>query len=345
MENRASYTLVGGFVLALLVVGAIFVSWLARFELADNRTYYYIYFRGSVAGLSEGSTVRLRGVPIGTVTRIEIDAKNIELIEVTIAVKSGTPIKTNTVAQLAAQGITGLAYISLSGGTTAAEILRPREGKRRATIPSIPSPLERLFEEAPNVIASANLVAERAATLLSEDNVNRITNILVQLESLVVTAADRRQDIEILFDDLRKTMASAKGVAENADGLVKDARGSLLRLENETVGALADTRKLMRDADRLVVGAQPAISDLRQTAQNFAKMATQLEALARDTRTPVRNFADQGLYEFSQFVVEARQLVAALQRLSLQMERDPARFLFGDQTRGFEPSRREPPRR
>ena len=41
----------------------------------------------------------------------------------------------------------------------------------------------------------------------------------------------------------------------------------------------------------------------------------------------------------------ARQLIAALQRLSQQLERDPARFLFGDQTRGFEPLRREPPRR
>jgi phospholipid/cholesterol/gamma-HCH transport system substrate-binding protein len=288
MENRASYTLVGGFVLALLVIGALFVGWLARYELADDRTFYYIYFRGSVAGLSEGSTVRLRGVPVGTVTKIEIDAKNIELIEVTIAIKSGTPIKTNTVAQLAAQGITGLAYISLSGGTMSAEMLRPREGKRRATIPAIPSPMERLFEEAPNVIASANLVAERAATLLSDDNVNRIGNILVQLESLVVAAADRRPDIETLFDDMRQTMGSAKKVAEQADLLVK---------------------------------------------------------VARETRAPVRSFADQGLYEFSQFVVEARQLVSALQRLTLQLERDPARFLFGDQTRGFETPRREPPRR
>jgi phospholipid/cholesterol/gamma-HCH transport system substrate-binding protein len=97
----------------------------------------------------------------------------------------------------------------------------------------------------------------------------------------------------------------------------------------------------MRDADRLVVGTQPAIADLRQTAQNFARMASQLETLARETRAPVRSFADQGLYEFSQFVVEARQLVSALQRLTLQLERDPARFLFGDQTRGFDPSRRE----
>jgi phospholipid/cholesterol/gamma-HCH transport system substrate-binding protein len=345
MENRASYTLVGGFVLALLVIGALFVGWLARYELADDRTFYYIYFRGSVAGLSEGSTVRLRGVPVGTVTKIEIDAKNIELIEVTIAIKSGTPIKTNTVAQLAAQGITGLAYISLSGGTMSAEMLRPREGKRRATIPAIPSPMERLFEEAPNVIASANLVAERAATLLSDDNVNRIGNILVQLESLVVAAADRRPDIETLFDDMRQTMGSAKKVAEQADLLVKDARGSLQRIEKEAVGTLADTRTLMRDADRLVVGTQPAIADLRQTAQNFARMASQLETLARETRAPVRSFADQGLYEFSQFVVEARQLVSALQRLTLQLERDPARFLFGDQTRGFETPRREPPRR
>ena len=90
-----------------------------------------------------------------------------------------------------------------------------------------------------------------------------------------------------------------------------------------------------------MTGAQPLLGDLRQGAQGFARLATQAEALVRDTRGPLRGFADQGLHEFSQFVVEARQLVAALQRLSLQMERDPARFLFGDQTRGFDPSRRE----
>jgi phospholipid/cholesterol/gamma-HCH transport system substrate-binding protein len=322
MENRASYTLVGAFVLVVLLAGAAFAVWLARFELKEERTFYYIYFRGSVAGLSEGSAVRLRGVPVGTVTGIAIDQRNVELIEVTIALKAGTPVKTDTTATLASQGITGVAYVSLTGGSNAAAPLLPREGKRRATIPSVASPLEKLFEEAPNVIASTGIVAARAAALLSEDNVARIASILRSV------------------DDLATTLA-ARGAAEAARQLADDARAAMARVEREATAAIGDTRVLLRDADRLVTGAQPLLGDLRQGAQGFARLATQAEALVRDTRGPLRGFADQGLHEFSQFVVEARQLVAALQRLSLQMERDPARFLFGDQTRGFDPSRRE----
>jgi hypothetical protein len=62
----------------------------------------------------------------------------------------------------------------------------------------------------------------------------------------------------------------------------------------------------------------------------------------QDGSAPTRSFLEGGLYEFSQFVVEARQLVAALQRLSLLFERDPARFMFGDQSRGFDPARQAP---
>ena len=83
-----------------------------------------------------------------------------------------------------------------------------------------------------------------------------------------------------------------------------------------------------------IIGSELAARAGALAAENFG---TGLEARGG----PLRGFADHGLHEFSQFVVEARQLVAALQRLSLQMERDPARFLFGDQTRGFDPSRRE----
>ena len=75
METRASYFLVGLFVLSLIVGMFGFVVWLTRFELKDENIYYYVYFRGSVTGLSVGSTVRYRGVPIGTVTQIGIDSR------------------------------------------------------------------------------------------------------------------------------------------------------------------------------------------------------------------------------------------------------------------------------
>ena len=47
----------------------------------------------------------------------DIDAENVELIEVTVALRAGTPVKTDSVASLQAQGITGLSFIQLSGGT------------------------------------------------------------------------------------------------------------------------------------------------------------------------------------------------------------------------------------
>jgi phospholipid/cholesterol/gamma-HCH transport system substrate-binding protein len=334
MENRANYTLVGGFVLGVILVGLAFVVWLARFELKEEKTLYYIYFRGSVAGLAEGSTVRLRGVPVGTVSAIAIDAKNVELIEVTVAIKPGTPIKTDTVASLAAQGITGLAYINLMGGSNAAPPLLPREGKRRATIPSVPSPLDKLFEEAPNVIANASAVAAQAALLLNEDNIAKIGRILGHVETLAASLAAQRDQIGPLAGEARVAI-------ETVQWLALDARDALGRLERELAGTLGDTRTLVRDADRLITGLQPATGDVRQSAQNVARMTAELEAALRGSGGPLRGFLDGGLYEFSQFVAEARQLVASIQRLSLQMERDPARFLFGDQTRGFEPSRQE----
>jgi len=339
MESRASYLLVGVFVLGLIAVATGFVFWIAQYQLREARTFYYIYFRGSVTGLAEGSPVRLRGVPVGSVVQIEIDKGNIELIEVTIAVKPGTPIKTNTVASLQLQGITGLSFVQLSGGTQNAPDLEPRPGKRRAVIPSTPSPFEKLFESAPELVANVTIVAERAANLLSEENVAKVSAILGNVELATGEAATRVEEVRALIIDMRGTASAVTRAADSADALLKDARGTVARVEREASGAITDFRTTMRDTDKLVVAAEPAIADLRTTARNFAKMAAELETLARETRQPVRDFADQGLYEVTAFFSEARALVASLQRVAASLERDPARFLFGDQTRGYEPAR------
>jgi phospholipid/cholesterol/gamma-HCH transport system substrate-binding protein len=334
MENRANYTLVGGFVLAVMLVGLAFVVWLARVELKEERTLYQIYFRGSVAGLSEGSTVRLRGVPVGTVTRIAISPSNVEIIEVTVAIKPGTPIKTDTIASLAAQGITGLAYVNLTGGSNAAPALMPRDGQRLAIIAAVQSTLDRLVEEAPNIIATTNAIAAQAAKLLSDDNIARVGRILGHAETVAATVAGQSDQIAPFFGEARIAL-------ETMQWLALDARDALGRLEADASGALGDARSLMRGSERLVAGLQPSVADLRQGAQSLARLSAAVDGLVQDGAAPTRNFLENGLYEFSQFVVEARQLVAALQRLSLQFERDPARFIFGDQSRGFDPARKE----
>ena len=46
MENRASYTLVGGFVLSLIIAGFVFVAWIARHPDAYSATVELINIIG-----------------------------------------------------------------------------------------------------------------------------------------------------------------------------------------------------------------------------------------------------------------------------------------------------------
>lgn len=309
METRASYLIVGAFVLVLIAGAFGFGLWITRANLRENNVLYYIYFTGSVTGLQVGSPVQLRGVPVGNVTDIAIDEGNIELIQVTAAIKPGTPIKTDTVAQLQLQGITGLSFVQLSGGTQDAPPLEPAFGKRRPVIPSVPSPLERVFENVPEVTAQVVELAERLNDLLSDENRRAISDVFAHLDALTGSFADSRQDIAKAAHDLPRLVASLNSLAT----------------------------QLGSDSHHLAGQTEQTAAALSQTAKDLSRMADAFRVVASDNRTALHDFGQSGLYELSQFLTDARVLVNTLNRLSEQMERDPARFLFGDQQKGVEP--------
>jgi phospholipid/cholesterol/gamma-HCH transport system substrate-binding protein len=333
METRASYFLVGVFVLALITSLFGFVVWLSRFQAAEESTFYYVYFDGSVTGLSVGSTVRYRGVPVGTVTDIAIDGAKVELIQVTLALKRGTPIKTDTVASLQLQGITGLSFVQLSGGTRDAADLVPPPGKRRATIPSRRSAIEQVFENAPELLTQLGAVATRAADVLSPENQKQITAILQNLSIFSGSLAKSSGSIEGIVDDTAATLHDLRRTAESLNQLAMQLTG----LSTELGG---DARKFFTDTSQLTKDAGVTIAEVRKTAESFGHLADDLDKIVASSGTPIRDFTSSGLYELSQFVSEARSLVASLTRLAYQLERDPARFLFGDQQKGFEAGKR-----
>ena len=106
-----------GSLVLLLVAGLVaFIIWAVKADVDAKHTYYHVYFTGSVSGLSKVSEVRYRGVPIGTVTDIRIDAENVERVQVTLDVSGETLIKEDSVASIEMQGITGVALVQISGG-------------------------------------------------------------------------------------------------------------------------------------------------------------------------------------------------------------------------------------
>ena len=135
MEIRASYLLVGAVVLALVAGLAAFSVWLVKADIDREGDLYQIAFAGSVTGLQQGSQVRYRGVPVGRVADIRIDPEHVESVLVTVEIERGTPIRQDTVASLEMQGITGIAFVQLRGGTQdepAARCDRRRRPRRRS---------------------------------------------------------------------------------------------------------------------------------------------------------------------------------------------------------------------
>ncbi len=54
METRAHYVAVGVFVLVVIFLAFGGVLWLSRTEFSQVFAPYYIFFKGSVAGLTQG---------------------------------------------------------------------------------------------------------------------------------------------------------------------------------------------------------------------------------------------------------------------------------------------------
>ena len=89
---------------------------LARLQ-TEEFNHYDIMFSGDVTGLQVGGPVRFRGVPVGEVIDFKVDPEHIEQVRVTIQIKEGTPVRADSVASLEVQGITGVLYVLISGGT------------------------------------------------------------------------------------------------------------------------------------------------------------------------------------------------------------------------------------
>lgn len=322
MEIRASYLLVGAVVL-LLVAGLVgFSIWLVKADVNGGASAYEIVFEGSVAGLQGGSAVRYRGIPVGRVARIRIDPKNVERVLATVELDRETPVKEDTEAVLEMQGITGIAYIELVGGTNDSPPLEADESGEIPRIPSRPSALERVFESTPELLARGVEVVEKLSRLIDDDSIEAVGRTLENVAALSDTLA-RDGGVERLLGEASQAVVRVDEVSRELTLLSDDVR-QLTRTIQGRVDTVGDT---------LI----DTLGDLGATADSLSEAARQLDGLIGDVRQPMDDFAGSGLYEFTQLVGETRLLIAALTRITKEFERDPAGFFLGSGTKGFEP--------
>jgi len=74
---------------------------------------------------------------------------------------------------------------------------------------------------------------------------------------------------------------------------------------------------------------------LQQLIKVFVKVFRRIRKLVRDNSEPITEFTQVGLYELMLTLQEFRSLVSSLNQVAKDLERDPARFLFGDPQAGY----------
>jgi phospholipid/cholesterol/gamma-HCH transport system substrate-binding protein len=128
MEIRARYVLMGLFTLAVIASGFGFVYWLDTAGSLGKRTSYEVRFHNTVSGLLTGSAVLFNGIRVGEVSGLRLVPGDPRLVDATISVNANTPVRADTQASLEFQGLTGVAAVTLTGGSPDAPLLSAPPG-------------------------------------------------------------------------------------------------------------------------------------------------------------------------------------------------------------------------
>ncbi len=178
MNNKVNYTFIGFLVLFGILLMFGFTYWLLKPTAENETTKYYIHFNESVLGLNIDSPVKYRGITVGKVTELRINPKNTEQVEVLVTILKSTPIKSDTVAKLTSQGITGLSYINLSLGDNGAPPLVVKAGEKYPVIKTQPSFFDRFEKSLGTVSTKLSKTLSATEKLLNDENQKQIALLL-----------------------------------------------------------------------------------------------------------------------------------------------------------------------
>jgi phospholipid/cholesterol/gamma-HCH transport system substrate-binding protein len=337
METRANHLLIGAFVLSFVVGAFGFVLWLAKLDIDREFRAYYIYFEGSVSGLTQGSDVLYSGIPVGSATEIVIDPDDPGRVRVAVELASTTPIREDSVATLEVKGITGVSLIQISGGGQDSPMLEALAGADRPVIQSGPGTFAQLREGAPQLIAQLQMLTHEAVDLLNEDNRQAVGNILANTETISRELAGDAAKLGRILDNVEVTSAELRQTAVSMNQLTATLEVRVAQLSDSADATLSVARGTMSGIDDVVANdLRATLADARQTAQSFSETGTQLSLLLQENREPINDFTAEGLYEFSGMIADMRVLMASLSRLSERLEADPQQFFFGNANREFQ---------
>lgn len=319
MGAKNNYLKIGIFVLVAL---ALFIVGLLAFgakSYFSSKTRFETGIEGDVSGLSVGSGVELRGVPIGKVTRITFSwhaypgSKSRLLVvefevdgdlmpwppgDLKMLLKEGVARGLRAIVK--GQGITGTSLLALDVVTPPPPLPELDYTPHYYYVPSAPGQFTRILE---TIEKALDNIQEVDFATISQG----ITNALVGVREL----AQKLDKLDL------------QAVATNANSLLVAAKNTAVKSQ-DAVGQIQETLKGMK-LEQIAQNANGLVSDLHDTNVRLQVLLAKLNAVPmRDT------FGD------------LQQMLQTLNDVLLELKRYPAGFFLGEPpvpARGVQPVR------
>jgi phospholipid/cholesterol/gamma-HCH transport system substrate-binding protein len=369
METRARYVLIGLFTILGFLSAFGFVLWLAKVQLDRTYAQYDLLFE-TVSGLSPAAAVTYNGIDVGRVLAIDLDRDDPALVRVRIEIAAGTPIRADTVGTLSSQGVTGVAYISLEGGTADSDPLRTVPPADVPVIRTQRSVVQDLLITGPDLLAQANALIAEVRGFATPENREAIAGILANLRDATGRIDALATRAEATLDRVDSALVAAEQGFASADGLLRRdlpavvadvrsavdsttramegvravAQGDVQDLPAR-IGTLIDEASIRIEAlatrlDGALAAAESSFSSVdtlldRDIPDLVAGVRTAVDSTAgamEGVRTLTQGTLPQLSIQIGALIQDASKLVSTVDSLARRIGSDPGRFLLGNDT-------------
>ncbi len=272
MENKSHAIAAGTFVLLLVGLLVAMAAWLTR-DTSTQRLFE-ISSKEGVTGLQPQAGVRYKGVTVGRVTAITLDAQTRGNVLVRIAVNDNAPVTTSTFASLGFQGVTGLAFVQLDDSGESTQALATSMS-RPGRIPMRAGLLSRLTEQGGNLLTQLEQASQRMNQLLAPENQKSLTTALNHLSQAAagIHQLTRHAD-QALTGSGPEGSASLPRMAAQMDSTFKSMQSTSERLKDSAEVVKASAEKFRLTNVRM-----------NEPGGTLDKIARSTEALAASTAT------------------------------------------------------------
>lgn len=309
--RKSSYVKIGAFVCAAILLAVVAVVLMGSGPMRKRELLFETYVEETVQGVSEGSALKYRGIPVGSVKSISFatydytaeDVRPDALAEdvdrasryarIVLAVDTTDMpdseafqrfVEEETAkglrAHMKSQGITGLVYVDLDYEDPGSPTLPVPWKPKHPYIPMAPSLSKTLTDVVQGVSQEIRGFADVRAN---------VTNLAVRIAALVDNA-------NAVLGGVPALVAAASNAVASADAFLRAAKDDAAPLP----GLLSETSNLVVSASAFLDSVKGDVAGVAASSTNFlagadatvAGLRTPLESTLDDLSRASRNLAD-----------------------------------------------------